>query len=66
MNSELTKTRSKPPQRVSLAAYDEVYAGLPGRALDPAPFRELAADLDRQHERLQQLLRDLDAAAASE
>ena len=48
------------------AAVDEIFAGLERRAFDPRSLRDLAADVDRQHERLQQLLRDIDSAATSE
>jgi len=66
MKAQMIQSRPVADQGTSAVAYDEVFARLSGWALDPAPFRELAADLDRQHERLQRLLRALDEAAASE
>jgi hypothetical protein len=66
MKTEITKSRPKISHLASTAAYDEVFARLSARTLDPAPFRELAADLDRQHERLQRLLRELDESAPSD
>jgi hypothetical protein len=57
----------------SPAAVDEVFAGLariesahgpeprsPLRPIEPAEFRDLTKELDRQHERLAQLLREID------
>jgi hypothetical protein len=63
MNAEACENRRTQPH-VSPVAVDEIFAGLAARAFDPKPFRELAADLDRQHDRLRSLLRDLDAAAS--
>jgi hypothetical protein len=65
MNAEIRETRRTKPH-VSPAAVDEIFAGLATRAFDPRPLRELAADLDRQHERLRSLLRDLDSAGTAE
>jgi hypothetical protein len=60
-------------------AFDEVFASLARResahaqtssamvrSIDPTQFRDLAAEMDRQHERLTQLLRDIDGDTASE
>ena len=65
MKTQILPTRRAKPD-VSPDAVDEIFARLARRAFDPMPLRELADDLDRQHERLQSLLRDIDSAAPSE
>jgi hypothetical protein len=65
MKTQILPTRRTKPE-VSPDAVDEIFARLARRAFDPMPLRELADDLDRQHERLQSLLRDIDSAATSE
>ena len=65
-------------ETASPAAVDEVFAALArnaharprvdaaeSRRIDPAEFRDLNAEMDRQHERLAQLLRDIEGPAAS-
>jgi hypothetical protein len=60
-------------------AFDEVFANLArresshaqtraatARPIDATQFRDLAVEMDRQHERLAQLLRDIDGGTASE
>jgi hypothetical protein len=70
--------RRRSVMAASAAAVDEVFAGLarmepahasgratPPRVIDPAEVRNLADQLDRQHERLARLLRDLDGGIAA-
>ena len=74
--------RSSPRHAVaaaSPAAVDVVFANLArretarradarseSRPLHAGQFRDLATEMDRQHERLAQLIRDIDGSAASE
>ena len=64
MKTEVLSNRRRPQPDVSPDAVDEIFARLARRAFDPMPLRELANDLDRQHERLKTLLREIDAATS--
>ena len=71
--------RRRAVEAASPAAFDEVFANLARtdpthapapavgpRHIDSAQLRGLATSLDRQHERLTQLLRDIDGPATSD
>jgi hypothetical protein len=68
------------PTKAATAAFDEVFAALDrgleeakgtivspmpsSAAIDPQPFRSVANQLDRQRERLSQLLREIEGGAS--
>jgi hypothetical protein len=66
MKTEILPAARRHMPEVSPEAVDEIFAGLARRAFEAEPLRDLAADLDRQHERLRQLLNDIDSVDASE